>query len=58
MSPPAGAGEVMVIVPVGMAQLGCAVTEATGCDGAEGAAFTITPVRGFEVPQLFLAVTE
>ena len=48
----------MVIVPVGMAQVGCAVTLATGCDGAEGAAFTTTPVRGVEVPQLFLAVTE
>ena len=58
MSPLAGAGEVMVIVPVGVAQLGCAVTEATGCDGADGAAFTTTPLRGVEVPQLFMAVTE
>ena len=48
----------MVIVPVGMAQVGCAVTLATGCDGAEGAAFTTTPLKGVEVPQLFLAVTE
>ena len=48
----------MVIVPVGVAQLGCAVTLATGCDGDEGALFTTTPVRGVEVPQLFLAVTE
>ena len=48
----------MVIVPVGVAQLGCVVTLATGCDGADGAAFTTTPLRGVEVPQLFLAVTE
>ena len=48
----------MVIVPVGVAQLGCAVTLATGCVGAEGALLTTTPLSGVEVPQLFLAVTE
>ena len=26
--------------------------------GADGAAFTTTPLKGVEVPQLFLAVTE
>ena len=48
----------MVIVPVGVAQVGCVVTLATGCDGDEGALFTTTPLSGVEVPQLFLAVTE
>ena len=48
----------IVISPVGTAHVGCAVTEATGCDGADGALFTTTPVSGEEVPHEFFAVTE
>ena len=55
---PLPTGEVMVIVPVGCAQPGCAVTLATGCAGAEGAAPTTSPVRAVEVPQLLVAVSE
>ena len=48
----------MVMVPVFTAHVGCAVTDATGCDGDDGALFTVTPVNGVEVPHPFFAVTE
>ena len=51
-------GEVMVMVPVGVAQVGCVVTLAAGVAGADGAAFTTSPVSAVEVPQLFIAVSE
>ena len=55
---PLPTGEVMVIVPEGAAHVGCVVTLATGCAGAEGAAFTTSPVIAVEVPQLLVAVRE
>ena len=55
---PLPAGDVMVMVPDGVAQVGCVVTEATGCAGADGAAFTTSPVMAVEVPQLLVAVRE
>ena len=51
-------GEVMVMVPEGCAQVGCALTLATGCPGADGAALTTSPVSAVEVPQLLVAVRE
>ena len=51
-------GDVMVMVPDGCAQVGCALTLATGCAGADGAAFTTSPVIAVEVPQLLVAVSE
>jgi hypothetical protein len=55
---PLPTGEVIVMVPVGMAHVGCVVTLATGVAGAEGAAFTTSPVSAVEVPQLLVAVSE
>ena len=55
---PAAVGAVIVIVPVGVAHVGCVVTVAVGCDGEEGALFTTSPVRAVDDPQLFDAVTE
>jgi hypothetical protein len=55
---PLPTGDVMVIVPDGVAHEGWAVTLAEGCAGADGAAFTISPVRAVEVPQLLVAVSE
>ena len=55
---PLPTGDVMVMVPDGCAHEGCAVTLATGCAGADGAAFTTSPVRAVEVPQLLVAVRE
>jgi len=37
-------GAVMTIVPVGVAQVGCTVTEAVGAAGGVGAAFTVSGV--------------
>ena len=51
-------GDVIVMVPVGAAHVGCVVTLAAGCAGAEGAAFTTSPVSAVEVPQLLVAVSE
>ena len=51
-------GDVMVMVPVGVAQVGCVVTLAAGVAGAEGAALTTSPVSAVEVPQLLVAVRE
>ncbi len=39
--PVAGAGEVIVIVPVAIVQSGCFVTLAVGAAGADGTAFTV-----------------
>ena len=50
--------DVIVMVPVGMAHVGCVVTLAAGVAGAEGAAFTTSPVSAVEVPQLLVAVRE
>ena len=55
--PVAGAGAVTVIVPVGTAQVGCAVTLAVGADPDDGAAFTVTAVAGDIHPDAFLTVT-
>ena len=55
---PLPTGDVIVMVPVGCAHVGCVVTLATGCAGDEGAAFTTSPVRAVEVPQLLVAVSE
>jgi hypothetical protein len=51
-------GEVMVMVPDGVAHVGCVVTLAAGVAGAEGAAVTTSPVIAVEVPQLLVAVRE
>ena len=51
-------GDVMVMVPEGVAQVGCVVTLAAGVAGAEGAVFTTSPVIAVEVPQLLVAVRE
>jgi membrane protein YqaA with SNARE-associated domain len=50
--------DVIVMVPVGMAHVGCVVTLAAGVAGADGAAFTTSPVSAVEVPQLLVAVSE
>ena len=55
---PLPTGDVMLIVPDVSAQVGCALTLATGCAGAAGAAFTTSPVIAVEVPQLLVAVSE
>jgi hypothetical protein len=55
---PLPTGDVIVMVPVGAAQVGCVVTLAAGVAGAEGAAFTTSPVIAVEVPQLLVAVSE
>ena len=55
---PLPTGDVMVMVPEGSAHVGCVVTLATGCAGADGAAFTTSPVMAVEVPQLLVAVRE
>ena len=51
-------GDVIVMVPEGCAQVGCEVTLAVGVAGAEGVAFTTSPVSAVEVPQLLVAVRE
>ena len=55
---PLPVGAVIVIVPVGVTHVGCVVTLPTGCEGEEGAAFTTSPARAADDPQLLLAVTE
>jgi hypothetical protein len=55
---PLPTGAVIVMVPVGAAQVGCVVTLAVGVAGADGAAFTTSPVIAVEVPQLLVAVSE
>ena len=55
---PEPVGAVMVMVPVGVPHVGCAVTVAVGCAGALGAALTTRPVRADDDPQVFCAVTE
>ena len=55
---PLPTGAVIVMVPVGMAHVGCVVTLATGVAGADGAALTTSPVIAVEVPQLLVAVRE
>ena len=51
-------GAVMLMVPEGAAHVGCVVTLAAGVAGADGGAFTTSPVSAVEVPQLFVAVRE
>ena len=55
--PAAGEGAVTVIVPVVVVHVGCVVTEAVGCAGAEGAAPTVTAVIPEVQPAAFLTVT-
>ena len=43
-SSPAPVGVVMVIVPVGVVQVGCTVTLAVGCAGGAGMLFTVKGV--------------
>jgi hypothetical protein len=51
-------GDVIAIVPVGVEQVGCAVTETVGAAGAEGTAFTVTLVAVDVQPvEVFCAVT-
>jgi hypothetical protein len=51
-------GAVTVIVPVGVVQVGCAVTEAVGAAGAEGTTFTVTLVAVDVQPvEVFCAIT-
>ena len=53
---PTGAENVMV--PVGMVQEGCTVTDADGATGANGAVFTVTEVADdTQLVVKFLAVT-
>ena len=54
---PAPSGAVMVMVPVGVVQVGCAVTVAVGAAGAVGAAFTVNIVTGEVQPAAFCTVT-
>ncbi len=55
--PVAGAGAVMVIVPVAIVQSGCLVTVAVGDAGADGTALTVR-LRGAETqPVPFFTVT-
>ena len=55
--PVAGAGKVMVIVPVAIVQSGCLVTVADGAAGADGTALTVR-LRGAETqPVPFFTVT-
>ena len=55
--PVAGAGEVIVIVPVATAQPGCCVTLAVGAAGAGGTVLTVR-LNGAETqPPLFFTVT-
>ena len=51
-------GDVIVMVPDGVAHVGCVVTLAAGVAGADGAAFTTSPVKAVDVPQLLVAVSE
>ena len=55
---PLPTGDVIVMVPVGAAHVGCVVTLATGVADADGAALTTSPVSAVEVPQLLVAVSE
>ena len=55
---PLPTGDVIVMVPEGVAQVGCVVTLAAGVAGADSAAFTTSPVSAVEVPQLLVAVSE
>ena len=55
--PVAGAGKVMVIVPVAVAQSGCFVTVTVGAAGADGTALTVR-LNGAETqPVPFFTVT-
>jgi hypothetical protein len=50
-------GAVTVIVPVGVVQVGCAVTDAVGAAGAEGTVLTVTLVAIETQPvEVFCAV--
>ena len=55
--PVAGAGAVMVIVPVEVAQSGCFVTVAVGAAGADGTAFTVRLNGADTQPVPFFTVT-
>ena len=54
--PAAGTGEVMVIVPVGVVQVGC-VSVAAGAAGANGAALIVQLVAADIHPEAFFTVT-
>ena len=57
MIPVAGAGAVMVIVPVATVQFGCCVTLAVGAAGVNGTVLTVR-LRGAETqPVPFFTVT-
>ena len=57
-APPAPkGGDVTVIVPFALAQVGWAVTEALGTEGVLGAALTVNVLTGDVQPALVLAVT-
>ena len=53
---PAPVGAVTVIVPVALAQVGCAVTLAVGVAGVEGGDVIVKLVAGDVQPALVLAV--
>ena len=55
--PVAGAGAVIVIVPVAVEQFGCCVTVAVGAAGADGTAFTVRLSGAETQPPLFFTVT-
>ena len=55
--PVAGAGKVMVIVPVAAAQSGCFVTVAVGAPGADGTALTVRFSGAETQPVPFFTVT-
>ena len=51
-------GPVITIVPVGVGQIGCAVTLAVGAEGGVGTAFTVSTVAVDTHPVIvFLTVT-
>ena len=55
--PVAGAGKVMVIVPVAVAQSGCFVIVAVGAAGADGTALTVRFSGAETQPVPFFTVT-
>ena len=50
-------GDVMVISPVGVVQVGCVVTEAVGTEGVVGCGLMVVTVATETQPPAFLAVT-